>query len=201
MQKEHSPFIISFSKTLSAVFNPIFSLLIFFGVYALEKMNFQEAFKNLWLMLFIVVIPIFIWIFWNVKTGRYTNMDVSDRKQRNSLYIFNFIVIAIYISVLFFTKQKFEFTLIIIFLFILLVIMQISNFYIKSSMHTSANVFVSALFFTLNPLFGFIWLMITLLVGVSRIILKRHSPKEVMMGGLIAFLVSIVYLYININYH
>lgn len=201
MQKEHSTFIINFSRILSAVFNPIFSLLIFFGVYALEKMNYQEAFKNLLLMLFIVVIPIFIWIYWNVKTGRYTNMDVSNRKQRNSLYIFNFIVIAIYIALLYFTKQKFDFTLIIIFLFILLVVMQISNFFIKSSMHTSANVFVSALFFTLNPLFGFVWLMITLMVGVSRIVLKRHTPKEVMMGGLIAFLVSIAYLYIHINSH
>lgn len=201
MQKEHSTFIINFSRILSAVFNPIFSLLIFFGVYALEKMNYQEALKNLLLMLFIVVIPIFIWIYWNVKTGRYTNMDVSNRKQRNSLYIFNFIVIAIYIALLYFTKQKFDFTLIIIFLFILLVVMQISNFFIKSSMHTSANVFVSALFFMLNPLFGFVWLMITLMVGVSRIVLKRHTPKEVMMGGLIAFLVSIAYLYIHINFH
>lgn len=199
MPKEPSSLILSFSKILSNVFNPIFSLLIFFGFYAYQKMNFDEAFKNFLLLLFIVVIPIFGWIYFNVKSGRYTNMDVSNRKQRNSLYVFNFLTIAFYIATLYFTKQKFDFILIIIFLFILLAIMQISNFFIKSSMHTSANVFVSALFFTLNPILGFIWLMLTLMVGISRIILKRHTPKEVMMGGFIAFVVSIMYLYFTIQ--
>jgi hypothetical protein len=31
----------------------------------------------------------------------------------------------------------------------------LSNLFIKSSMHTSFNVFVSALFFALNPIYGF----------------------------------------------
>lgn len=201
MKKEPSSLLLFFSKILSNVFNPIFSLLIFFGVFAYEKMNYDEAFRNFMLMLSMVVIPIFAWIIWNVKTGRYTNMDVSNRKQRNSLYIFNFFIIAIYIAVLHFTKQRTDLIVIIIFLFVLLVVMQISNFYIKSSMHTSLNVFVSALFFSLNPIFGFIWLMLSLLVGISRIVLKRHTPKEVMMGGFIAFVISITYLYFTIQNH
>jgi hypothetical protein len=45
----------------------------------------------------------------------------------------------------------------------LLVVMFISNFFIKSSMHTSFNIFVSALFFTLHPIYGFVWLFLTIL--------------------------------------
>jgi membrane-associated phospholipid phosphatase len=199
MQKLPSSLLIKLSNILSNVLNPLFSLLIFFIYFAKEKMEISEAFKNLLWMVVLVIIPIFSWIFWNVKTGRYTNMDVSDRKQRNSLYIFNVLIISIYIAFLYFTQQNFDLILIIIFVMALMLIMHFSNFFIKSSMHTSFNVFVSALFFSLNIYFGLFWLLLTILVGISRVILKRHTVKEVIMGASIATVVSFIYLYLNIK--
>jgi membrane-associated phospholipid phosphatase len=38
------------------------------------------------------------------------------------------------------------------------------------------------------------------LVGITRIILKRHTVKEVFMGAGIAFMVSFIYLYCNIQF-
>ena len=87
---------------------------------------------------------------WLECKKNYTNMDVSDRKQRNSLYLFNFIVIVrLYLGFLDF-KARTD-LLLSLFLFILMLIMHISNFFIKSSMHTAFNVFVTAfiLFFEL----------------------------------------------------
>jgi membrane-associated phospholipid phosphatase len=199
MPQESSPLNISLSKVLSTVLNPLFSLLFFFGFYAYKKMEYHMALKNLGLMIFFVIIPIFGWISWNVKSGRYTNMDVSDRKQRNSLYLFNFTIIAVYIAILNLTQQAFGFILINIFLLILMMTMHFSNFFIKSSMHTAFNVFVSVLFFNLNPYFGLAWLGLTVLLGISRIILKRHTLKEVIMGASIAAVISIVYLYFDIQ--
>ena len=74
-----------------------------------------------------------------------------------------------------------------------------SNFFIKSSMHTAFNVFVTALFFSLNPILGIIWFVLTSFVAISRIILKRHTPKEVIMGAFIGTVVSLAYLYFNIQ--
>lgn len=201
MQKTASALLIKLSNILSNVLNPLFSLLIFFIYFAKEKMETTEAFKNLLWMVILVIIPIFGWIFWNVKTGRYTNMDVSDRKQRNSLYLFNVFIVSIYIAFLYFTQQNFDLILIIIFVMALMLIMHFSNFFIKSSMHTSFNVFVSALFFSLNIYFGLFWLFLTILVGISRVILKRHTVKEVIMGFIIATFISFVYLYFDINNH
>ena len=199
MQKTASALLIKLSNILSNVLNPLFSLLIFFIFFAYEKMETTEAFKNLLWIVVLVIIPIFCWIFWNVKTGRYTNMDVSDRKQRNTLYIFNVFIVSIYIAFLYFTQQNFDLILIIIFVMALMLIMHFSNFFIKSSMHTSFNVFVSALFFSLNIYFGLFWLFLTILVGISRVILKRHTVKEVIMGASIATVVSFIYLYFNIQ--
>ena len=201
MQKTASALLIKLSNILSNVLNPLFSLLIFFIYFAKEKMETTEAFKNLLWMVILVIIPIFGWIFWNVKTGRYTNMDVSDRKQRNSLYLFNVFIVSIYIAFLYFTQQNFDLILIIIFVMALMLIMHFSNFFIKSSMHTSFNVFVSALFFSLNIYFGLFWLFLTILVGISRVILKRHTVKEVIMGASIATVISFIYLYLNIQNH
>ena len=156
MSKKNFSVIVFLSKVISNLLNPLFSLLIFFVCFAYVKMTWEESLVNILLMIVLVVIPIFSWIGWNVKKGNYTNMDVSDRKQRNSLYLFNFIVIAIYTGVLYFTKQRTDLLFIIVFLFILMLIMHISNFFIKSSMHTAFNVFVTALFFSLNPILGII---------------------------------------------
>ena len=199
MSKKNFSAVVFLSKVISNLLNPLFSLLIFFVCFAYVKMTWEESLVNILLMIALVVIPIFSWIGWNVKKGNYTNMDVSDRKQRNSLYLFNFIVIAIYTGVLYFTKQRTDLLFIIVFLFILMLIMHISNFFINSSMHTAFNVFVTALFFSLNPILGIIWFVLTSFVAISRIILKRHTPKEVIMGAFIGTVVSLAYLYFNIQ--
>ncbi|MPT32780.1 MAG: hypothetical protein E2600_14190 [Chryseobacterium sp.] len=69
-----------------------------------------------------------------------------------------------------------------------------SNFYIKSSMHTSLNIYVSALFFAINPTIGTFWFLLAIIIGITRIILKRHTVKEVLSGGGIAIFVSLIYL-------
>ena len=134
MSKKNFSAIVFLSKVISNLLNPLFSLLIFFICFAYVKMTWEESLVNILLMIGLVVIPIFSWIGWNVKKGNYTNMDVSDRKERNSLYLFNFIVIAIYTGVLYFSKQRTDLLIIIVFLFILMLIMHISNFFINSSM-------------------------------------------------------------------
>lgn len=201
MQKESTSVLIKLSNFISNLFNPLFSLLIFFVFFAYKKMETSEALENLLWMIVLVIIPIFTWIYWNVKTKRYTNMDVSDRKQRNSLYVFNTIVVCNYIAFLYFNKESFDLILIIIFTLTLMIVMHISNFFIKSSMHTSFNIFVSALFFNLNIYFGMVWLILTVMVGISRVILKRHTVKEVIMGASIATVISFLYLYLNIQNH
>lgn len=201
MQTKKQSFLIIISNIISNLFNPLFSLLIFFAVYSYQKSEGEINLKSFLLPIILVIIPIFVWIYWNVKKGYYTNMDVSNRKQRNSLYIFNFIIISIYIMTLIYAKQNFRYIIIIIFLLILLMVMFASNFFIKSSLHTSFNIFISALFFTLSPAYGFIWLLLAILVAISRVVLKRHTVKEVIMGTIIALIISFTYLYFDIQNH
>lgn len=198
-QSEPSSFIIKISKWISDFFNPLTSLLIYFIYFSYVHYSWQDALHEFLPILLILVLPVSIWIVWNVKKGSYSNMDVSNRNQRKSLYFVIAVALIVYLIINYFLDKQFDITM--FFLFLLLIMMQISNYFIKSSMHTALNVYAAALFFSQNEMIGILWLGIAIVVGITRIILKRHTPKEVMMGALLAIIVSFMYLYTNIQIH
>lgn len=198
LEEKKTSFLTVISKIISNFFNPLVSLLIYFIYLSFEKYTLQQALVYFLPILVIIIIPIVTWLTWNVKTGRYSNMDVSNREQRKSLYFFIGGSLIIYLFYYYVENNTLDFSL--LFVFILLLLLQISNLYIKSSMHTAFNIFVAALFCTLNIKIGIIWLCIAFLVGFTRIILKRHTPKEVTLGATIAIIISFIYLYCNIQF-
>ncbi len=197
--EEKQPLLVhKISRIISDFFNPLISLLIFFIYMSVREYSLKDSLLYFMPLLLMIILPVVIWLVWNVKTGRYTNMDVSNRVQRKSLYIFIAACVVIYLVFNYFRNGYID--LVMLFILILVFTMQISNFFIKSSMHTAFNVFVAALFFSLDWKAGLIWLGIAALVGITRIILKRHTVKEVFMGAGIAFVVSFIYLYCNIQF-
>ncbi len=186
------------SRLISDFFNPLVSLFIYFVYLSFKIYTFKEAVMHFLPILLITILPIIVWIYWNVKTGRYTNMDVSNRVQRKSLYIFIAVCIVLYQLYHYIMNSSLDFVM--LFILVLLFALQYSNLYIKSSMHTAFNVFVAALFYDFDWRAGLFWLFIAALVGVTRVILRRHTVKEVFMGAGIAFMVSFIYLYCNIQF-
>ncbi len=185
------------SKVISGFFNPLISLLIYFGYYSSKNYTLKETLEIFIPILFIVMIPVTIWIFRNVRKGRYSNFDVSDRNQRKSLYFFIAACLIIYLLYDEFANENID--LVMLFILVLLLVMQFSNYFIKSSMHTAFNVFTAALFFSQNWVLGIVWSCIAILVGITRVILKKHTVREVLSGGIIAFIISFIYLYANIQ--
>ncbi|WP_027385288.1 phosphatase PAP2 family protein [Chryseobacterium gregarium] len=198
MEEKRPSIIYKTSKIISDFFNPLVSLVIFFFYMSVKTYSLHDSLMYFLPILLMIILPVVIWLVWNVKTGRYTNMDVSNRVQRISLYFFIAACVIAYIAFDYFRKGHVD--LIMIFILILLLVMQLSNYFIKSSMHTAFNVFVAALFFALDNTLGISWLGIAALVGITRVIVGRHTPKEVMTGAGIAFMVSFIYLYCNIQF-
>lgn len=198
MEEKKTSFLSIVSRIISDFFNPLVSLLIYFIYFSIQNYTFKEAAMHFLPILLLTILPVVIWLVWNVKTGRYTNMDVSNRVQRKTLYIFIAVCIIAYLLFNYIKNGHIDFVM--MFVLILLFALQISNLYIKSSMHTAFNVLVAALFFALDIKIGLAWFGIAILVGITRIILKRHTVKEVFMGAGIAFLVSFIYLYCNIQF-
>lgn len=189
--------VINLSRFISNFFNPIVSLLIYFiysSIYFFEPGSSVSRFIPI---LLLIILPIVIWLIWNVKKGNYTNLDVSNRQQRKGFYFFISGVFFLYLGYDYLRNGTLD--LVMLFLFILLLALQLSNYFVKSSMHTAFNVYVAALFFFREPVLGFAWLVIAALVGITRVVLGRHTVKEVCMGATIAALVSFIYLYAAIQ--
>lgn len=197
MQEKQPSFVHKISKIISDFFNPLISLFIFFVLMSIWKYSLRDSVFYFLPILLIVILPVIIWILWNVKTGRYVNMDVSNRVQRKTLYIFIVVYVMVYMVYAYLTNGSID--LVMLFILILLLALQISNFFIKSSMHTAFNVLVAALFVPMSLITGMIWLGIAALVGVTRVILKRHTVREVITGAGIAFVVSLIYLYCSMQ--
>ncbi len=197
MQEKQPSFVHKLSKIISDFFNPLISLFIFFVLMSIWKYSLRDSVFYFMPILLIVILPVIIWILWNVKTGRYVNMDVSNRVQRKTLYIFIVVCVMVYMVYAYLASGSID--LVMLFILILLLALQISNFFIKSSMHTAFNVLVAALFVPMSWITGIIWLGIAALVGVTRVILKRHTVREVITGAGIAFVVSLIYLYCSMQ--
>lgn len=192
-----NPLIIKLSTWFSNLMNPLISLVIYFIYLSNFAENNNSSPYRLLLAILIVILPIAAWIFYNVRKGNYTNMDVSNQKQRRTLYYFIYAVVFVFILAQYLIHGDIDIEA--SFLLLLLLLMGISNYLIKSSMHTAFNMFVAALYFSHNITLGIIWLTITFIVGITRLILKRHSLSEVVMGAFIGSIVSIAYLYTQIQ--
>jgi len=182
------------AKILSEAFNPICSFLIYIGYISYFDPKTKDSVSLLPILL-IIVIPLVLWIIFKIKTGDYANHDVSDRQQRKTLYLFLDVSLISFLMYDYFANQRVH--SIILFLFVLLVALQISNYAIKSSMHVALNLFVAILFFSENQKIGISWLVLTVLIAISRLILKKHTPKEVLSGFVISLIISGCWYYFN----
>lgn len=198
MEEKQTSALHKISRIISEFFSPLVSLFLFFVYKSVHEYSLKDSVTYFLPILLIIIIPIIIWLIWNVKTGRYTNMDVSNRVQRKTFYIFAAIAVIAYLLFHYIKYGSLDFLM--LFILILLFSLQISNFFIKSSMHTAFNVFVAGLFYAISWKMGLLWLGIAILVGITRVILKRHTIKEVFMGAAIAFLISFLYLYCSIHF-
>ncbi len=183
------------SSFISNFFNPIFSLIFYFVLYSAYNSSLKEALVRFAGLLLLAIVPVTGWIIWNVKSGSYTNMDVSDQRQRRSLYPIITAALLLYLFVTYFQTQNVDTP--VVGLLVLLLLLQASNYFVKSSLHTALNVYTSALMFEVKWYWGLIWLIVTFLVAISRLILQRHSVKEVLSGAGIATAISVFYLFLK----
>jgi len=130
-----------------------------------------------------------------VKNGNYTNFDVSNKKQRQSWYVFAILVLFIITIALFITDQPQTLSLSVLFSLILLITSKLMNYYIKSSLHVSFNIFLSFLIMPMSLLAGILFLVFTILIAWARLSLKRHTVKEIIAGSTIGLTIGSLTLY------
>lgn len=169
---------------------PIYTLAITFSVCEIKDALFIS---------FIIVgcffVPVILWNFINTKRGKYTNFDVSDQKERGSMYVFVIPILTAVLFIFYLSHQSNSLILTILFALILTVVSYLINFKIKCSGHISLTIFLSFIVLPKNLNAAFILLICALIIGWSRIALKRHTFIEVLAGMIIGLVIGLSMLY------
>lgn len=153
-----------------------------------ENLDTKTAFLVSSLVFFLIAIP----IIWNnlkkMRSGEYSNFDVSDRQQRMAFYPFAislFVVLLLSFWVLGFPDEVLRQTLIF---FVMILNMALFNLKIKASMHAGIAFYIGVNIFGLGFLAGTITTVFAFAVAWSRWEMKRHDFKELLIGALIGVL-------------
>jgi len=183
------------AHVVSVLGHPLLTIPLYVALVMFGSEDFKRASLNTFLIIGCVFIPVTVWLYIKSRNGSYTNFDVSDRKQRKSVFVFIIPILSIVTYILYKSDQASHLWQSMLFGLILLFILQVVNFRIKSSMHVSLNIYLSFLIMTVNYPVGIIVLLLTAPIGWSRVALGRHSLKEVLSGTVIGLLVSLVMMH------
>ena len=179
------------ARLISILGHPLLTLPLFAVIALFTYEKFHQALIHSSLILGGICLPLCLKMYWKTKNGSYTNFDVSDKKQRQSWYIYALLILLVVTIILFATEQPRTLRLAVLFALLLLALSKLANFFIKSSLHVSLNLFLAFLIMSMNLPIGLIFLSSIIFVAWARLVLKRHTMKEIIAGALIGFVIGI----------
>jgi membrane-associated phospholipid phosphatase len=183
------------AKLISVAGHPLLTIPLFVVFVMFSFENIGKAVFISFLIIGCIFIPLIVRLYLKSKNGSYTNFDVSDRKQRKSVFVFILPILCIVTFVIYKTGQSTNMFLSMLMATILVFILQLINHYVKSSLHVSLNIYLSFLVITINYKIGIILLILTGFIGWSRIVSGRHTLKEVLFGAAIGLTVSLIMIH------
>jgi len=185
------------ARLISVVGHPLLTIPFYVIVILFSNEDFKKAIFLSSLIIGCIFIPLILRLYRKTSNGTYTNFDVSDRKQRKSVFVFIIPILCIVTFIIYKTGQSANLFLSVLMATILILISQLVNLRVKSSMHVSLNIYLSFLVMTVNYEFGILLFLFTGFIGWSRIALGRHTLKEVMVGGVIGLAVGFAMIHLE----
>lgn len=181
-----------FAKVVTAIIHPVTLMVpaVFIIVYKNGESPSTAFVWTFIALLFSAIVGGFV--LHGVKRGFFKDLDVSVRKQRIILYPFVIGVVFLFMILVLLAHgpKVLEYSSIIF--MIALIILDFINRKIKASVHVAA---ISALVVGFIFIYGG-WAILSLLliplVGWARVVLKRHTVKEVVVGAGCGIILSIL---------
>lgn len=152
------------------------------GLYALKWLIFSSIFIFLGITLFFI----------GRVRGTFSDIDLSRKKEREVFYMIAWFLAILYLLVaVFFKGIFFPLSLAALGIVAGLTIFEVVTYKVKASIHVGA---VCAWVVTLGLLYGLkaflIASVLVFLVAWSRLVLKRHTLEEVIIGGFLGSAVT-----------
>lgn len=134
-----------------------------------------------------VVAPGLVFLYRKLKLKHYSDADVSNRDQRHGFYIFGAVcMIFCFATLLWLDAPRLLITSFLAALAAIIVSAIVTRLWSKVSIHSGVISGVTTMISFYSLPLAFLLALGTLLVIWSRLVLKRHSLSEAVLGGVIA---------------
>ena len=177
---------LSFMKTaaqiISIVLHPFVTIILLVIVYGSRHDSFSGTVSAVTAVGTIAVLPVAILILFKVLTGDWTTIDASRRMERPILYAVSLTAV---LSLLLFVAMKNVDSFLVpgsAGIFGLLLCSWILNLWTKISLHMAIASLVTTALIVDGAIVGGGMLAVLPAIAWSRLALKRHTPREVVLG-------------------
>jgi hypothetical protein len=175
-----------FARRLAAVVSwighPLVFITISVAIVLLTQLAAPNALPLLAAVFLAIVAPIGVLLFLGVRSGRWTDADVSVREERKRFYPIAIPLSAFGTVMMWFVGAPRYILRGGIVTLLLLVIAAVINLGFKLSLHTLFAAYCTMILFRVNAFCGILALALTLLVFWSRLFLTRHTFTETLAG-------------------
>lgn len=174
-------------RILSSIFHPIpMNVLTFLiaGYFSDENPIIGLAWAGVCILALVVPITLFFVI--RLRQGAYGDADVSQRHQRNELYVVGFIWMVIATAILIPLGVPQPILAVIIVAAIQGIIGGLVNLFWKISVHAGSVATTSTVAFLHMRSLGIVLWLCALTVGWARIRTRNHTPSQVFAGFVVA---------------
>lgn len=178
---------LSVARALSIVFSPPVAAI---SCYMLVSYFTPPSFGQglLWSLVSLVtqLLPCTLLYSWRLRQGAYSDADVSNRHDRNELYLLGSVSVLASVALLLMLRAPQAFVALALGTLAIGICFGVINLFWKISMHaaTMASLATVATFLSLQ-LGALLWLC-TFAVGWARVRTHNHTPRQVLAGAVLA---------------
>ncbi len=180
----------TFARWISVIGHPFLLMPLLTAVVAYHVLPPRQALIAELIALGVVIVPAGAYTIFRVRRGTWGNMDVSDQHERSQFYGILLPLLLTIAIIAWIAEVPFSIPLGAFAILVLVGAASIINKWIKISLHTGFGVFVALAMFLIDPKAGAVVLILALLVAWSRVILGRHTIREVLLGGALGCIVG-----------
>lgn len=178
----------------SVLGNPLIISAIFLSAFCLRLLDPARAVEVVAALVALLFVPIAVWIRSRVRSGHFSDFDVSRREDRTTMYPAILGLNVISTGMLFLTHQPKVLSVGMLCTSVMLVVAFLTNRWIKISLHAAFSFFFALAAIKLSLTCVAPMLIFAALVTSSRLILKRHRASELVMGVALGILTGWVML-------
>jgi hypothetical protein len=180
-----------FAQIISTVLNPVVILAVLPFIFVLKStQSFSTAvFWTIFSLVFLLIFCVFILL--GIEEKYFSNLDVSNKKQRPLLYAFSIGLASFYLLFLYFLKAPQVLSIALFGLIVGLVLMDLINRITKASVHVAAvSAFATSLTLGINFLLVASFLLVPLM-AMARIKTHNHTKRQTLIGAFMGILITL----------